>query len=258
MSGLTSLVLRFAAPLPDLESFQNVLFVGPHPDDIEIGAGATAAKLAAAGKHVSFLICIDGRYGAGNAPEGLSPEELAWLRKNEAIASAAALGVQDVRFLDFCDGGFYEEEALVQAMARSIGEIRPELIFAPDPFVSSECHIDHLRVGRAACRLACFAPYRGIMDNYGASPAPVKALALYMTAKPNRYVKTSAFFARQQAAIFDCHRSQFPPDAAETRALRAYLKLRAVDFGMRSFCGCAEGFRVLGATHMHCLPEAGK
>ena len=48
--SLTRLVLRFAAPIPDLLSFERYLFIGPHPDDTEIGAGATAARLAAMGK----------------------------------------------------------------------------------------------------------------------------------------------------------------------------------------------------------------
>ena len=48
--SLTKTVLRFAAPLPQVESFERYLFIGPHPDDIEIGAGTTAAKLATAGK----------------------------------------------------------------------------------------------------------------------------------------------------------------------------------------------------------------
>ena len=61
--SLTRLAIRLASPLPKLEEFQRFLFIGPHPDDIEIGAGATAAKLAAAGKEVRFLICMDGRYG---------------------------------------------------------------------------------------------------------------------------------------------------------------------------------------------------
>ena len=68
--SLTRLALAFAAPTPKIESFQRYLFIGPHPDDIEIGAGATAAKLAAAGKDVCFLICTDGRYGDGCAPRG--------------------------------------------------------------------------------------------------------------------------------------------------------------------------------------------
>ncbi|MBR5982002.1 MAG: PIG-L family deacetylase, partial [Firmicutes bacterium] len=57
--SLTRFILRFAAPVPQVESFEKYLFIGPHPDDIEIGAGATAAKLAAAGKKITFLVCTD-------------------------------------------------------------------------------------------------------------------------------------------------------------------------------------------------------
>ena len=64
--SLTSIALKFAVPVPKLENFQRYLFVGPHPDDIEIGAGATAAKLASQGKTVCFLVCTDGRFGDGH------------------------------------------------------------------------------------------------------------------------------------------------------------------------------------------------
>ena len=66
--SLTRIALKFAAPLPHLENFDRYLFIGPHPDDIEIGAGATAARLRSMGKEVCFLICTDGRYGDGAAP----------------------------------------------------------------------------------------------------------------------------------------------------------------------------------------------
>ena len=46
-------------------------------------------------------------------------------------------------------------------------------------------------------------------------------------------------------------------NSAEAASIGLYLKLRALEFGLRSGKGCAEGFRVLGVTHMHCLPEAG-
>ncbi|MBQ7754644.1 MAG: PIG-L family deacetylase, partial [Clostridia bacterium] len=254
---LTRLVLRFAAPVPQVESFQRYLFVGPHPDDIEIGAGATAAKLTAAGKRVTFLVCTDGRFGLEHAPQGTTPEELVGLRKAEAIASAQALGVTDVRFLDFSDGGFYDFETLVKAMAQIVGDVQPELIFAPDPDVTSECHIDHRNAGEAAKRLAFFAPFPEVMAQYGAAPAPVQALAFYMTAKPNRFVKTNGLLHQQLDAIL-CHRTQFPQDSEAFKSLFLYLKLRSVDFGLRSLKGRAEGFRVLGQTHMHCLPEAGQ
>lgn len=255
--SLTHAALHFAAPLPRIESFHRVLFIGPHPDDIEIGAGATAAKLAAAGKELCFLICTDGRYGDVNIPAGTGTQKLIAIRKKEARRSAALLGVNDVRFLGLSDGGFYAPETLRHGIAEVIGDFGPDLIFAPDPRVTGECHTDHLNVGEAAMRLAYFAPYAGIMEGYGAKAAPVKALALYMTAKPNQFIKTSGYLNRQLQAIFSCHKSQFPTGCDEARSISLYLKLRAADYGLRSLKGTAEGFRVLGVTQMHCLPEAG-
>ncbi|MBE5950594.1 MAG: PIG-L family deacetylase [Lachnospiraceae bacterium] len=256
--GLTKLILKFAAPLPKLEAYDKYLFIGPHPDDIEIGAGATAAKLAAAGKQVCFLICTDGRFGDGNAPDGISGQALVEMRKQEAIASAAALGITDVRFLGLSDGGFYELHDLEQGIAGVIGDFKPDVIFAPDPCVTSECHKDHLNVGNAAKQFACFAPYPGIMEGYRAAAANIQAIAFYMTAKPTRFVGTHGFVKKQLTAIFEHHLSQFPKGSADGNAIRLYLTLRSIDFGLRSLKGRAEGFRVLGVTHMHCLPEAGR
>lgn len=254
--SLTSLALRIAAPVPQVEAFERYLFIGPHPDDIEIGAGATAARLAAMGKQVSFLICTDGRFGDGAcAARG---DDLVRLRRDEALRSAEKLGVKDVRFLNLRDGGGYSTQALAEGIARTVGDIAPQMIFAPDPCVTSECHADHLNVGQAARSIACFAPYGGIMAGYGAQAAPVEAIAFYMTAKPNRYVGTRGYVKRQMEAIFTCHTSQFPQGSGDAASIRLYLQLRSIDFGIRSFKGRAEGFRVLGKTHMHCLPEAGQ
>lgn len=253
--GLTSAVLKFAAPVPKLLCFSRYLFIGPHPDDIEIGAGATVAALSAAGKQVSFLICTDGRYGLENAPSGTTPDELVTIRKAESLEAAAVLGVQDVRFLGFSDGGAFIKEELLNAMAHVIGDVKPDVIFAPDPFVASECHADHLAVGEAARTLAFFAPFGEIMALHGAENADVQAIAYYMTANPNRFVPTAKFFNRQMEAL-RCHASQFPTGSEALSSLQLYLKLRSIDFGIRSFSGRAEGFRVLGKTHMHCLPEA--
>ena len=255
--GLTSWILKAAAPVPQIENFQRFLFVGPHPDDIEIGAGATAAKLAAMGKDICFLVCLDGRFGDGNAPEGIRGDALVALRKQEAIASAAMLGIQDVRFLDLCDGGFYEQKELVHKLAQVVGDFRPDVVLAPDPDVTSECHVDHLNVGRAAKQVAYFAPYAGIMAGYGAKSAPVQALAFFMTAKPNRFVKTGNYLDLQLKSVFEHHLSQFPKGCVDAKSIALYLKLRSIDFGLRSGKGQAEGFRVLGVTHMHCFPEAG-
>ena len=254
--AILNAVLRAAAPLPKIRSFRTFLFIGPHSDDIELGAGATAAALAAEGKEVYFLVCTDGRFGTANRPD-LQPEELAALRKEESRASAAALGAKEVRFLGLSDGGFYAQTDLRRGIAQVVGEVRPDVIFAPDPSVTSECHPDHLNTGRAAREIAFFAPYAGIMAEYGAASADVQALACYYTARPNQYVDTSGLLARQKEALFGCHRSQFPEGCADEKSISLYLSLRAYDYGLRSFHRTAEGFRVLGKTQMHCLPEAG-
>ena len=255
--GLTKLALRFAAPFPKVQSFERYLFVGPHPDDIEIGAGATVAALAAQGKNICFLICTDGRYGTVNMKDSVTEEELIAIRKDEAIRSAAALGVTDVRFLNLSDGGFYDFEELVKQIAGVISSFKPDVMFAPDPAPASECHIDHLNVGKAVRTLAVNADNPGIMKKLGADACAVKAVAFYMTAKPNVYMTTTGYLKKQLVALFENHLSQYPEGCADRKAIELYLKLRARDFGFRSFKLTAEGFRMLGVTHMHCLPEAG-
>ena len=255
--GITKLAIKFAAPFPKVQSFNRYLFVGPHPDDIEIGAGATVAALAAQGKNICFLICTDGRYGTVNLKEEVSEEKLISTRKEEAVRSAAALGVSDVRFLELSDGGFYNTDDLLKGIAGVISDFQPDVIFAPDPFPASECHIDHLNVGKAVRTLAISSSIPGIMKKLGAKACPLKAVAFYMTAKPNVYMKTTGFLKKQLAALFENHLSQYPKDCPDKNSIELYLKLRARDFGMRSFHITAEGFRILGTTHMHCLPEAG-
>ena len=256
--SLITQIIRAAAPLPVLESYQRFLFVGPHPDDIEIGAGATAAKLAAAGKQICFLICTDGRYGFDHAPADLSsPDELAEIREKEALRSAEMLGVSDVRFGKLSDGAFYTRSDLSEVILRTVSDFQPDVLFCPDPSVTSECHSDHLNVGEETKRAACFAPNGKIMERHGLRSAPVQAIAFYMTAKPNRYVGTDGYLQQQLDAIFLCHKTQFPKGSSAEKSIRLYLKIRAYDFGLKSLHKTAEGFRVLGQTHMHCLPEAG-
>ena len=256
--SLTKFAIKLAVKIPKIESFDRYLFIGPHPDDIEIGAGATVAKLSKAGKEIHFLICTDGRFGDGQS-NGIKGDKLTALRKEEALKSAMLLGVptENVHFLYLRDGAGYTEAELLSAMAKEIGVIKPDIIFAPDPMSKSESHKDHLNVGNAAKTLACFAPYAGIMKgNYNAEPADIKAIAYYMTAHPNRYVRTGGFTKLQDDAIFKCHLSQYPEGASDVSTLRLYLKLRSVQYGLRAFSLAGEGFRVYTPTHMHCLPEA--
>ena len=253
--SLLHFILSKAAPIPNLEGFSRYLFIGPHPDDIEIGCGATVSKLASRGKGISFLICLDGRYGLDFAPEGTTPEELVRIRQAESLESAKRLGVTDVHFLGLSDGGFYKIEDLRAAIAVAVGNIKPQVIFSVDPDVPNECHIDHLNVGQQSKIIANFASNKEIMSRYGAQTAPVEVLALYMTAKPNRYIRTSGHIKKQLDAVFDVHLSQFPKGCAMAASITKYIKLRAFFFGLRALKGHAEGFRVMDGVRMHCFPE---
>ena len=153
--------------------------------------------------------------------------------------------------------GFYDFDELVKQIAGVISSFKPDVMFTPDPAPASECHIDHLNVGKAVRTLAVNADNPGIMKKLGADACAVKAVAFYMTAKPNVYIKTTGYLKKQLVALFENHVSQYPEGCADRKAIELYLKLRARDFGFRSFKLTAEGFRMLGMTHMHCLPEVG-
>ncbi|MBP5152290.1 MAG: PIG-L family deacetylase [Lachnospiraceae bacterium] len=256
--SLTKLILRFAAPVPKIREFEHYLFIGPHPDDIEIGAGATVSRLVSLGKKVSFLICLDGRFGFENAPEGTTPDEMASIRRKESIEAAKVLGVTDVRFLELSDGGLYSKADLYDGMMRVVGEVGADIIFAPDPDTGAECHEDHLNVGNCAKNIAFFAPFKDITGAHGAKPCDVRAIGFYMTAKPNRYLGTSKVHRLKQIESILRHQSQYPAGCEAFKGIKTYLALRSIDFGLRSFKGRAEGFRILGRTQMHCLPEAGR
>ena len=255
--SLLKQIIHLAAPLPEIEKYHRYLFIGPHPDDIEIGAGASAAKLVSEGKQLCFLICTDGRYGIEHLSSPMTPDELAAVRRKEALTSAEFLGVTDLRFGGLSDGAFYSTEEMFHMILQTISDFQPDVVFCPDPSVTSECHSDHLNVGNMTKRAVCFAPNGELMKAHGLKSAPVQALAFYMTAKANRFVRTDGFLQTQLHAVFLCHQTQFPIGTDAAKALSLYLRLRAYDFGLRSFCRTAEGFRVLGQTHMHCLPEAG-
>ncbi len=70
------------------------------------------------------------------------------IRKAEALASAKLLGVTDVTFLPFADGGMYRMEDAACELAKQIVRLRPDAVFAPDPNLISECHIDHIKRGK--------------------------------------------------------------------------------------------------------------
>jgi len=68
----------------------NILAIGCHPDDLEIGCGGTLAKYALRGDKVFMCVVANGNVGHRIIPA----EELAQIRRNEALASGRIIGAE--------------------------------------------------------------------------------------------------------------------------------------------------------------------
>lgn len=127
-----------------------VLVVGAHPDDAELFAGGTVAMWTAAGAHVEFLVLTDGRLGSPDAD--IDPDQVAATRAAECHVAAEILDVAQVRFGGSPDGGLRaHRDHATDVVARTIREVRPDIVLGHDPWRAFEMHPDHRAAGRATC-----------------------------------------------------------------------------------------------------------
>ncbi|WP_172191005.1 PIG-L deacetylase family protein [Actinomyces faecalis] len=130
---------------------RRVLGVYAHPDDADVGAGATIHRLVREGAEISLLVATSGDAG-GYEAEG--QEQISQVRRLEQQAAAAYLGVSEVVFLNgFADGHVAEGSGLVREVVAAIRRWRPSLVLSMSPeynFASvAASHPDHRAVGRA-------------------------------------------------------------------------------------------------------------
>lgn len=136
-----------------LAGIARLLVVAAHPDDETLGAGALVATAAARGIPVELLVLTDGEGSHPNSPT-IGPDDLASLRRGEALAAAAALGsALDLTLLGLPDGVLsgHHEEDVTREVVRRLGDARDALIVAP---WRRDGHPDHEAAGRAAAAAA--------------------------------------------------------------------------------------------------------
>ncbi len=89
----------------------DALFLGPHPDDVEIAASGTILRLTATGRRVSVLDITGGERGSsGNAQE----------RAAEAVAAASQLGLHQRHNLGLPDAGVQVDESSTRLLVAAI------------------------------------------------------------------------------------------------------------------------------------------
>lgn len=165
----------------DLESFKGkrVMFVGAHPDDAEVHAGGLMSKLQQQGTEIAIVIITFGNQGGTcyNATDYFicSPdddkEQLAFLRRHEALAAGKFFGAKHVWRLGVADGtvGHVSYDGLTRPLTVYMRKFKPHIVFTHDPEpnwgVSPSCngacpgmwndlgyHPDHLATSQAVLR----------------------------------------------------------------------------------------------------------
>ena len=83
------------------EKPQNILVVLAHPDDPEFFCGATLARWARAGHHITYFLLTCGDKGFNDTtPPGMTTDMLCSIRHEEQANAAKVIGAQAVHWLE--------------------------------------------------------------------------------------------------------------------------------------------------------------
>jgi len=215
-----------------------ILFIGIHPDDIELGCGGTVALSVDQGHEVTLADLTRGESSSNGTPEE---------RAAEAMAAASLLGCEKRHNLGLPDTGILSEDGDQQrAVANLIREVRPDVLVFPN---GDDPHPDHSSGADLIRRSTYLAGIHGYEGSAGAWKVGTLLECSGRNEVPHDIiVDTSTSFARKRDAIL-AHRTQFgrQSGAAET-PLNDPDFLSAVEARDRS-CGQRIGVRYGEAFH---------
>ncbi|WP_409254349.1 bacillithiol biosynthesis deacetylase BshB1 [Bacillus sp. SCS-153A] len=109
----------------------DILAIGAHSDDVEIGMGGTLAKYAGEGKKIVICDLTRAEMSSNGTPD---------LREREAEDAASILGVQERRNVGLPDRGLYITKEYIDEIVRVIRFYKPKVVFAP---YEIDRHPDH-------------------------------------------------------------------------------------------------------------------
>ncbi|MES4900662.1 MULTISPECIES: N-acetyl-1-D-myo-inositol-2-amino-2-deoxy-alpha-D-glucopyranoside deacetylase [unclassified Streptomyces] len=195
---------------------RRLLLVHAHPDDESINNGATMAKYAAEGAHVTLVTCTLGEEGeiippalahlAADRDDALGPHRI-----GELAVAMKALGVSDHRFLGgpgrYRDSGMMgapqnarpecfwraEVDEAAAHLVEVIREVRPQVLVTYDPH-GGYGHPDHIQAHRIAMRAAELAAEPAFRRDLG---TPHEIAKIYWNCVPRSELEEG--FARLRA-----------------------------------------------------------
>lgn len=211
----------------------DVVAVGAHPDDVEIGCGGTLARLAEQGYRVGIVDLTDGE----PTPFSPGPE----VRLAEARRAAEILGVEVRVTLEMSNRRLFDSfEARVE-LAKQFRRFRPRLVLGigdRTPMASPD-HYQAMLITEAAVFYSKLTKWD---DHFGRLPAhAIPAYMHYFLAfrtlsaqHPGGIVVDIGSTLERKLQAVACFESQFPPE-------KAYLAERIRVFSQQQ--GMAAGFQ---------------
>lgn len=169
----------------------NILAIGAHFDDVELGCGGTLAKHVAAGDNVQVLVVSHSGYAT---PDGIEVRNADKARE-EGQRAAAVLGVS-LHCLGLPTLGIGNDETLTSLLLKAVQEWKADTVYT---HWTGDVHRDHAHVAHASLMAARHVPrllmYR---SNWYTGEKPFHGTV---------YTDITLFFERKLEALA-CHASE--------------------------------------------------
>ena len=204
-------------PMPDIFSAKRILCIQPHYDDNDIAAAGILTQLARNGAELFYLTATGDLMGVVDA--SLSNEDAAKALKRDQFAAGKIVGVKEQYWCGYPDAGEYNYFDVRRDFVKYIRMIKPDFIFAPDPWLTYEGHRDHIQTGLAASEAVMFAGLTKIVSSdpkvdSAYEEHEIKGIAFYFTREPNYIADISSTWEDKIGAL-RCYEAQFTPNGLD-------------------------------------------
>ena len=220
----------------------DILAFGAHPDDVELGCGATIAKEVSLGKKVGIVDLTRGELGSRGSAN---------LRDEEAAIAAKILGISVRENLRFADGFFVNDKTHQLQIINIIRKYQPEIVLC-NPV--DDRHIDHPKASNLvsdACFLSGLIKIETELEGQQQEkwrPKQVYHYLQWKSSTPDFVVNVSDFMEVKIKAVlaygsqFYNPRSKEPETPISSENFTDSVQYRAKDLGRLIGVEFAEGF----------------
>lgn len=231
----------------------DVLAIGVHPDDVELGCSGTILVALSEGKKVGIVDLTRGELGTRGSAE---------IRKIEAANAAKVLGVHLRENIGLADGFFLNDEAHQRKVITMIRKYQPEIILCNAP---EDRHPDHGRSAKLVSDAAFLSGLRKIeteLDSVSQQAWRPKYVFHYLQDRflqPDFVVDISEHMDKKIESVLSYTTQFFNPDLDEPQTYISSpefletVRARAMMLGKRIGVKYAEGYlsdKMIGVKSM--------